>query len=69
MPATAQKGQSNGSAYITRPPSETSIPGDEDAKNGSRESFDGELKLKLVAQDKSAVVNNWLNSKICGKAC
>ena len=48
---------------------ETSIPRDEDAKNVSRESFDRELKLQPVAQEKSAAVTNWLNSKICGKAC
>jgi hypothetical protein len=50
-------------------PSETSIPRDEDARNVSRESFDRELKLHPVEQDKSAAINNWLNSKICGKAC
>ena len=47
---------------------EISIPRDEDAAKMSRESFDRELKLQPVEQDKSAAINNWLNSKICGKA-
>ena len=68
MPATAQKGHPNGSAYIIRSPPGVSIPRDEDAAKMSRESFDRELKLQPVEQDKSAAINNWLNSKICGKA-
>jgi len=48
---------------------EISIPRDEDAAKMSRESFDRELKLQPVEQDKSAAINNWLNSKICGKGC
>ena len=48
---------------------ETSFPRDEDTANVSRESFDRELKLQPAEQDKSAAINNWLNSKICGKAC
>jgi len=67
MPATAQKGHPNGSAYDHLP--EISIPRDEDAAKMSRESFDRVLKLRPVEQDKSAAINNWLNSKICGKAC
>ena len=50
-------------------PPETSIPRDEHARNVSRESLDPELKLQPVEEDKSAAINNWLNSKICGKAC
>ena len=53
--------------YDHRP--ETSIPRDEDAGNVARESFDREPKLQPVEQEKSAAINNWLNSKICGKAC
>lgn len=48
-------------------PPETLITRDEVA--ATRESFDRELKLQPVEQDKSAAINNWLNSKICGKGC
>jgi hypothetical protein len=49
-----------------RPP-ETTISRDEEAGNVSRESR--EPKLQPLSHDKSAAINNWLNSKICGKAC
>lgn len=49
-------------------PAETSVPPD-DLGNISRESFDQELKLQPMDQDKSAAINNWLNSKICAMAC
>ena len=70
MPATAQK---RGIQMVQRTSCDhrpdTSIPCDEDTANVSRESFDRELKLQPVEQDKSAAINNWLSSKICGKAC
>ena len=49
----------------------TSIPRAEAAKNESRERVDRELKLQPIEQvpDKSTAINNWLNSKVCGKAC
>jgi hypothetical protein len=69
MPATARKGIQMVQRTSYDHPSPTSIPRGEDAANVSRESFDRELKLQPVEQDKSAAINNWLNSKICGKAC
>ena len=50
---------------------ETSIPQDEEVKFVSRERVDRELKLQPIEQeqDKSNAIKNWLNSKICGKAC
>ena len=50
-------------------PPETSVQRDEATGNVARESCDRELKLQPVEQDKSAAINNWLSSKICGKAC
>ena len=49
----------------------TSIPRAEEAKNVSREWVDRKLKLQPIEQvsDKSTAINNWLNSKVCGKAC
>jgi hypothetical protein len=49
--------------------SAVSIPPDKDAANVLRGSLDRELKTQPVEQHKSAAINNWLNSKICGKAC
>jgi hypothetical protein len=69
MPASAQKGIKMVQRTLYGHFPEISIPRDEAAAKVPRESFDRELQVKPVDQDKSAEINNWLNSKICGKAC
>ena len=69
MPATVQKGipmvQRTSHDHLP----ETWVQRGEATGNVARENYDRELKLQPVEQDKSAAINNWLNSKICGKAC
>ena len=39
------------------------------AGEAGSERSDQELKLARVELAKAAAIHNWLNSKICGKAC
>jgi hypothetical protein len=49
--------------------SEKSVRRENASSNVAREGYDRELNQQSVEQDKSTAINNWLNSKVCGKAC
>jgi hypothetical protein len=47
----------------------TSIKLEQLADDAAHERSDRELSQERVDQAKTAAIHNWLNSKICAKAC